>query len=86
LALLHFEDFIRRILTVGDVDKVLEQWWVNLLVLGGDKHGCGPDQLHMTFAYHLERQVPIYNVNSQKKGLWQQLKVVVSLNEPIDKG
>ena len=36
-ALLHVEDLLLRVGVVGEIDKVLDRWWVNLFILRGDK-------------------------------------------------
>lgn len=71
-------------MAICDVNKVFEEWWIDLFVLGGNEHGRSTHQLHLALGDHFEGQVPVDDVHRQKEGLRQQFEVVVSLNEPID--
>ena len=82
--LLHVEYLLGCVHVATDVDVVLQERRVNLLVLGGDKHGRHCHQLYVSVAYLTAAQVPVNDVDCEEEALGKQFEVMMDLNEPVN--
>lgn len=81
---LLLEDLLLVVGLVRDVHEVPHFWRVNLLVLGGDQHRSHAHQLQLSAVDHLLLKVPVDEVDGEEERLWQQLELMVHLNEPVN--
>ena len=58
---LHLEDLPLGVSSVGDVDKVLDLWCIDLLILGSNQHGSHSNQLELA-----PRHTALANLNLEK--------------------
>lgn len=81
---LHLKDLVFRELILADIDEILQQRWINFLVLGSDKHRSDCNKLNLAIAYLSASKVPIDDVTRDEERLRQQLEVVLNLDEPVN--
>lgn len=84
--LLHLKDLFGCACVISDENKVLKQRWIYFFVLGADKHGGYAYQLDIPLVHLILSEKPINCIYSQEEGLWQQLEIIVNLDDPIDQG
>ena len=83
---LHLKNLLFRELVLADVHEVLQQRWINFLVLGSDQHSGHSDELHLTVADLSACKEPVDDVASEEQRFRKQFEIVLHLNEPVDEG
>lgn len=81
---LSLEDLGLSEAIVGDVLEVLDVGREDFLVLRSNEHGSDTDKLKAVELDNLARQEAIDDVHCQEKGLRQQPKARVNLQQPVD--
>lgn len=82
-AFLHLQYLFSFVGVVSEIDEVVDDGRVNLLVLARDDHRCHTDKLQLA-SFDLSRtEESICEVDRQKQGLWQHLKLPMYFDEPV---
>ena len=70
---------------IANVNEVAKLWRINFLILGGNQERCDSNQLQLWSGDFFSLKVAVDEVDSQVKGLWDQLEFQMNLYKPVDK-